>query len=411
MLLSIVAGAILFFTYLVLALGRAPFLKIDRTGAAIVGAALMIATGVTSLDDAYRHVDFRTLVLLFGMMVLIAHLRMARFFDATVQVLGNHIRHPALLLVAVVFASGILSALFVNDTICLVFTPVLIELARARGHKPLPYLLALATGANIGSVATITGNPQNMLIASLSQIRYGPFLAALGPVAIFGLALDALVLTFIFRHELRPGPLETVTARQHPVHRMMMAKGLIVTAGVLAGFLLGWDPAVVAAVAAAALLITRRVNPHKIYRQIDWDLLVLFIGLFVVIGSVERIGLAQRLFDVLAPIGLDTIAGLTVVTTVVGNVISNVPAVMLLSRLVPQLPDPGTSWLTLAMASTLSGNLTLVGSIANLIVLERARKQGVEISFWQYCRVGVPVTLATLLFGAFWLAWRLELAA
>ena len=271
----------------------------------------------------------------------------------------------------------------------------------------MPYLLALATGANIGSVATITGNPQNMLIASLSQIRYGPFLAALGPVAIFGLALDALVLTFIFRHELRPGPLETVTARQHPVHRMMMAKGLIVTAGVLAGFLLGWDPAVVAAVAAAALLITRRVNPHKIYRQIDWDLLVLFIGLFVVIGSVERIGLAQRLFDVLAPIGLDTIAGLTVVTTVVGNVISNVPAVMLLSRLVPQLPDPGTSWLTLAMASTLSGNLTLVGSIANLIVLERARKQGVEISFWQYCRVGVPVTLATLLFGAFWLAWRL----
>ena len=187
-----------------------------------------------------------------------------------------------------------------------------------------------------------------------------------------------------------------------------MAKGLIVTAGVLAGFLLGWDPAVVAAVAAAALLITRRVNPHKIYRQIDWDLLVLFIGLFVVIGSVERIGLAQRLFDVLAPIGLDTIAGLTVVTTVVGNVISNVPAVMLLSRLVPQLPNPGTSWLTLAMASTLSGNLTLVGSIANLIVLERARKQGVErISFWQYCRVGVPVTLATLLFGAFWLAWRL----
>ena len=145
-----------------------------------------------------------------------------------------------------------------------------------------------------------------------------------------------------FRHELRPGPLETVTARQHPVHRMMMAKGLIVTAGVLAGFLLGWDPAVVAAVAAAALLITRRVNPHKIYRQIDWDLLVLFIGLFVVIGSVERIGLAQRLFDLLAPIGLDTIDGPDRGhDRCFGNVISNVPAVMLLSRLVPQLPDPG----------------------------------------------------------------------
>jgi Na+/H+ antiporter NhaD/arsenite permease-like protein len=407
MLLSIVAGAILFFTYLVLALGRAPFLKIDRTGAAIVGAVMMIATGVISLDEAYLHVDFRTLVLLFGMMVLIAHLRMARFFDATVEFIGNHIRHPALLLVAVVFASGILSALFVNDTICLVFTPVLIELAGARGHKPLPYLLALATGSNIGSVATITGNPQNMLIASLSHIRYGPFAAALGPVALFGLALDAAVLAFIFRHELRPGPLEMVSARQHPIHRTMMIKGMVVTAGVLTGFLLGWDPAIVAAVGAAALLITRRVNPHKVYRQIDWDLLVLFIGLFVVIGGVERIGLAQRLFDLLAPIGLDTIAGLTVVTTVVGNIISNVPAVMLLSRLVPQLPDPATSWLTLAMSSTLAGNLTLVGSIANLIVLERARKEGVEISFWQYCRVGVPVTIGTLLFGTLWLAWRL----
>ena len=192
MLLSVVAGAILFFTYLVLAVGRAPYLRIDRPGAAIVGATLMIAAGIISLDEAYLHIDFRTLVLLFGMMVLIAHLRMARFFSATVQWIGERVHQPVLLLVAVVFVSGILSALFVNDTICLVFTPVLIELARARGHRPLPYLLALVTGSNIGSVATITGNPQNMLIASLSHIRYGPFLAALGPVALFGLALDAL---------------------------------------------------------------------------------------------------------------------------------------------------------------------------------------------------------------------------
>ena len=156
MLVSVVAGAILFFTYLVLALGRAPYLKIDRTGAAIVGATLMVASGVISLDDAYRHIDFRTLVLLFGMMVLIAHLQMARFFSATVRWIGARVHQPAVLLVTVVFVSGVLSALFVNDTICLVFTPVLIELARARGHRPLPYLLALATGSNIGSVATIT---------------------------------------------------------------------------------------------------------------------------------------------------------------------------------------------------------------------------------------------------------------
>ena len=321
------------------------------------------------------------------MMVLIAHLRMARFFSATVQWIGARVHQPALLLVVIVFVSGILSALFVNDTICLVFTPILIELARARGHRPLPYLLALATGSNIGSVATITGNPQNMLIASLSHIRYRSVPRGARP----GRALRPggrrrRCSVWMFRADLRPGPLEAAGPAPRPLHRAMMIKGLLVTAGVLVAFLLGdatrrsLPPS-----RAAALLITRRVNPQKIYRQIDWDLLVLFIGLFVVIGGVEHVGLAQRLFDLLAPIGLDTVTGLSLVTAVAVErdqqragrdaALAARPA----ARRIPQ-----TSWLTLAMASTLAGNLTLVGSIANLIVLEGARRHGVEISFWQY---------------------------
>jgi Na+/H+ antiporter NhaD/arsenite permease-like protein len=184
----------------------------------------------------------------------------------------------------------------------------------------------------------------------------------------------------------------------------MMVKSLLVGAGVVVAFLAGAEPALVSAVAAAALLLTRRVKPEKVYRQIDWDLLVLFIGLFVVVAGVERVGLAQRLFDRLAPIGLHTVGGLTVVSAFVSNVISNVPAVMLISRLVPQLPDPHQAWLTLAMASTLAGNLTLLGSIANLIVLEGARRHQVNITFWEYFRVGFPVTAATLAFGAWWLS-------
>ena len=404
MLLSVIGGAILFFTYLVLAIGRAPFLRIDRTGAAIVGAILMIAAGVISLDEAYAHIDFRTLVLLFGMMVIVAHLRMARFFSATVRWVGARVHAPMALLVAVVFVSGGLSALFVNDTICLVFTPVLIQLARAGGHRPLPYLLALATASNIGSVATITGNPQNMLIGSVSQIGYAQFTAALGPVALFGLAVDAVLLMALFGRELRPAPMVDSPPRRRSVHRAMTIEGLIITGAVLAGFLAAKDPALCAAVGAAAVLVTRRINPQKIYRQIDWDLLVLFIGLFVVIAGVERVGLAQKLFDLMAPIGLHTTAGLTIVTAIVSNVISNVPAVMLLARIVPQLPAPESSWLTLAMASTLAGNLTLVGSIANLIVLQGARRHDVDIGFWDYCKVGIPVTLLTLAFGAWWLA-------
>jgi Na+/H+ antiporter NhaD/arsenite permease-like protein len=164
------------------------------------------------------------------------------------------------------------------------------------------------------------------------------------------------------------------------------------------------EPALVSAVAAAALLITRRVKPEKVYAQIDWDLLVLFVGLFVVVHGVEQVGLARELFLLLEPIGLHTVAGLSLVSAIVSNVISNVPAVMLIARLIPSLPHPETAWLTLAMASTLAGNLTLLGSIANLIVLEGARRRQVDITFWQYFKVGFPVTALTLAFGVWWLA-------
>jgi Na+/H+ antiporter NhaD/arsenite permease-like protein len=400
----IVATLILGATYAILAIGKAPYLRIDRPGAAIIGAVLMIAAGVIPFEEAYAQIDYRTLVLLFGMMVLIAHLRMARFFRTIARTVGAHVHQPTLLLVAVVFVSGILSALFVNDTICLVFTPILIELALARRHPPLPYLLALATGSNIGSVATITGNPQNMLIAGLSHLGYVPFATALAPVALFGLAVDALLLAVLFHRDLAPGAFEHAGRGPRPFHRAMLAKGLAVTGLVMTGFVLGYDPALVAALAAAALLVTRRVNPQKVYRQIDWDLLVMFVGLFVVVAGAERVGVAQAIVDRLAPIGLDTVAGLSVVTAVVSNLISNVPAVMLMAKVVPRLADPATAWLTLAMASTLAGNLTLIGSIANLIVLQGARRHGVDITFWQYFRVGAPVTLLTMAFGVWWLS-------
>jgi Na+/H+ antiporter NhaD/arsenite permease-like protein len=402
----VVAGVIFLATYLVLAIGRLPPLRIDRTGAAIIGAVLMIEIGGLAFADAFAAIDYRTLVLLFGMMVLIAQLRLARFFRTLARVIAVHVHHPALLLVAVVFASGVLSALFVNDTICLVFTPILIEVARARGHRPLPYLLGLATASNIGSVATITGNPQNMLIGSVSRIGYLEFATALAPVAIAGLAIDAALIWYLFRGELRAGPREDAGRGPRPVHRIMMTKGLLVATGVLGGFLAGWDPAKVAAAGAAVLLVTRRVKPEKIYRQIDWDLLVLFIGLFVVVAGIEQAGLDERFFAWLAPVGIETVWGLSLVSAILSNAISNVPAVMVFTKIVPQLADPGTAWLALAMSSTLAGNLTLLGSIANLIVLEGARRQGEGFGFADYLKVGLPVTLLTLAVGIAWLTLR-----
>jgi Na+/H+ antiporter NhaD/arsenite permease-like protein len=397
--------ALIFFaTYAVVAAGRVPFLRIDRTGAAIVGAILMVVSGAISFDAAVRAVDFRTLVLLFGMMIIVAHLRLAGGLAVLARAVATRVTHPAALIAALVVASGTLSALFVNDTICLVFTPVVLEVAAARRHRPLPYLLALATASNVGSVATITGNPQNMLIGSLSGIAYPRFAAALSPVAIVGLAIDAALIWFVFRRELHRTSADTAETPRIALHRPLLVKTLVVAAGVLGGFLAGFDTALVAAAGAAALLLTRRVRPRKIYAAIDWDLLMLFAGLFVVVNAAEQQGIAARLLDLLRPLGVETIAGLSATTAVLSNAVSNVPAVMLLTRGVPRLPQPEQAWLALAMASTLAGNLTILGSMANLIVVEGARRRGSAISFSEYVRIGLPLTFATIAFGIFWLS-------
>jgi Na+/H+ antiporter NhaD/arsenite permease-like protein len=387
----------------VIALGRVPVIRIDRTGAAVVGAILMVTAGGLSFEQATRAIDYRTLVLLFGMMVLVAHLQMATFFRSAARLVAAHVAGPRALVAAITAASGVLSALFVNDTVCLMFTPIVLEVAALRGLPPLPLLLAVAIGANVGSTATITGNPQNMLVGSLSGISYTQFAARLAPVAIVGLVLASATICLLFRRELAYATAPPKPARIRPLHRRLMIKPLLVAAAMLVGFFAGIDPALVSAGGAAALLVTRRVKPEKVWRRIDWDLLMLFVGLFVVIGGAEAAHLDRWLFERLRDIGTDTVGGLSIVTAVLSNLISNVPAVMLLSRLVPTLPDPATSWLALAMSSTLAGNLTLLGSIANLIVLEGARQRGVTIAFSDYLRVGLPVTLLTLAVGVLWL--------
>ncbi|MGE3508630.1 MAG: anion transporter [Vicinamibacterales bacterium] len=398
------AAGIFVLTYLILAAGRVPFLRLDRTGAALVGAVLMVATGALDLDAARAAVDPATLALLFGMMVIVAHLRMAGLFALIARTLTARVSQPAVLLVLLTFAAGILSALFVNDTVCLVFTPMVIDVSIARRHRPLPYLLALATGSNIGSVATMTGNPQNMLIGSLSGLPFRTFTAALLPVAVVGLVIDAAVIWLLFRHELRRQSIEQASLPVVRPHWPVLAKALLVTGAVLVGFLLEYPMGMVSMIGAAALLITRRVRPEKVYRAVDWDLLLLFVSLFVLVAGAERSGIDGWLFEWLRPLGVHTVAGLTATAMVLSNAISNVPAVMLLTKVVPLAPDPERAWLALAMSSTLAGNLTIIGSIANLLVIEGARRRGVTIGFVDYARVGVPVTLLTLVFGVWWLS-------
>nr|UXE46229.1 putative transporter [uncultured bacterium] len=406
-------------SYLVFAIGKFPGLRIDRPGAAIVGAVVMVAIKVVSPANAIRSVDFSTIVLLFAMMLVVATLRLSGFFDLVAEHLVAHLE-PAHLLPAVIFTSGLLSGFFVNDIVCLVLGPFVILISRRMRLNPVPHLLALATASNIGSVATITGNPQNMLIGSYSGISYRSFLAHLAPVAIAGLFVDWLVLWWLWHGKLASR--ETAGASQvghkgfpkaHATNQLI--KPILVMAAVLIGFLLGVPPAMMAALGAAALLVIHARDTREMYDEVDWGLLVFFVGLFVIVRGAEESGLVARLLSGFQFLNLHRPAPFSAVVVALSNLVSNVPAVMLLKSLVPQFSNPRGAWLMLAMASTLAGNLTITGSVANIIVVESAREMmraepdpnpsDAHIGFREYGRVGVPVTVLTVALGTLWVWW------
>lgn len=403
---AVAAYLIFLGSYLVFALGKFPGMKIDRPGAAIIGAVLMVAFRIVGGREALASVDVPTIVLLFSMMLIVGHLRLAGFFAWVTEWIVERL-HPQHLLPVVVFTTGLMSAFLVNDVVCLVMTPIVVYMTRRLGTPPVPYVVAVAAASNIGSVATITGNPQNMLIGSLSGIAYAKFLVVLAPVAIAG-----LLVTWALIHRLYlrgPADLVPVAAALPPPERLgaMRRKPLVVLTVVLAAFLFGVPPAMAAAVGAALLLITRTVEPRRVYDEVDWGLLVFFVGLFVIVGGADRAGLTATLLRPVQAWDLHRLPVFVLVTTMLSNVVSNVPAVMLLKGVIPGFPDPEAGWLALAMASTLAGNLTITGSVANIIVVESAAGEGVHVSYREYFRVGLPLTLLTLSIGGAWL-WAIS---
>jgi Na+/H+ antiporter NhaD/arsenite permease-like protein len=402
--LTVLATAAIFIlTYAGVALGRIPGLRLDRAGVALTGAALMMAVGALTPQEAYRAVDLDTIVLLLGMMIVVAHLKLSGFFRLVAGWALTRAHSARVLLAAVVVTAGTFSAFLVNDAVCLVMAPLVIEVTRTLRRNPVPYLLALAMAANVGSTATITGNPQNMIIGAISHIPYTVFAAVLAPVAVAGLLLVMAVILAVWRGEFRD--LERLSAVPPParVHRPQMLKAVLVTGGVVALFFAGVPVAKAAILGGALLLVTRAIKARKVYREIDGALLLMFAGLFVVVAGAEKVLLSPDAVAAVRGLHLDDVWALTGVTAVLSNIISNVPAVLALKPFVAGLPDEPRAWLTIAMSSTLAGNFTLVGSVANLIVAERARRAGIEISFLAYCRAGIPLTLLTLALGAWWL--------
>lgn len=400
---SVVAAVVIAATLVGVAIGRWPWLRMNRATIALVGATTLIATEAIPLEQAFLAVDWNTIVLLFAMMVLNVNLRIAGFFHCVTASLVRLARTPRRLLALVVVLSGVLSAVFLNDTIALMMTPVVLQLTRTLRRNPVPYLIGLVTAANVGSVATITGNPQNMLVGLSSGIGFVDFTRALAPVAIAGLGVIWLVLIAVYRREFTGQLLERPASVSGEEDRRLLGKAMLATALMLVALIAGAPIPLAALAAAALLLISRRRDPERVFEEIDWGLLVFFVSLFVVTGAIETSGFGSALFGWMRPWADGGPAKLTIVLVVLSNLVSNVPAVMLFRPLVAGLADPHQAWLTLAMATTLAGNLTLLGSVANLIVAEIARRDGVALTFWEYLKTGAPIAVLTLGLGVLWL--------
>ncbi len=396
---------IVFLTYIGIAIGFIPRLQLNRTTIAVVGVGLLLVFQQIQFPQLIQFIDLDTIILLFSMMVINANLRLSGFFRLTGAFLLHMTRKPRIFLAIEIVLVGVLSALFLNDTICLMLTPFLLELLLAMERNPIPYLIALATAANIGSVATLTGNPQNMIIGIASNISYLKFTGSLAPIAILSLAVIWIVMILFYRSEFHPKNFFKIAQPQTiRYHKPLMLKTLAITAGLLAAFLLGAPVALAAFLAACVLLITRRVKPDKIFASFDWEILVFFSALFIITGSLETNGVTQKLMTLVNISGRENPLNLSLISAGLSNLVSNVPAVLLLKPLVSSISAQTAGWLTLAASSTLAGNLTLLGSVANLIVAESAKKMHVNLTFWEYTRTGIIITLITLAISTVWIS-------
>lgn len=403
-MINLTGIAIFVGTYVLISLRRLSFLKIDRPAAALLGAVACVVTKVLSPERAAAAVDGSTLLLLFGVMGMGAFLSVDGFFDDVEAKLVVIAKTPARLMGFIVWGSGILSAFITNDAVCVLGAPLVVRLIQRQKLAPLPYLLALATAANTGSAATLVGNPQNMLCAMLGGLNYRTHLLLVGPIALLGLVINHLLLLWLFRGQL-DGTLEPATnARSWLNRRTSISFGVIVATAV--AYMLGAHLAWSAAAGFVAMMLLHRRDTRVLWGRIDWSILLFFAGLFVVVEGFLSSGGPAWLFERFPVMsGVAGIAGYLRVASlflVGSNLVSNVPFIMVVKSQMAQLPNPELGWELLAMASTFAGNLTLLGSVANIIVAENARDLG-GIGFWAYLRVGFPVALLTTLFGTLFL--------
>jgi len=400
--MNTVTYLIFILSYILIASRRLSLIPIGRPAGALLGAFLMVAVGTLTPEESYRAVDGNTILLLFSTMVLTVYLEDAGFFQWLAQTILSACRRPVTLLWSTCLVSGSLSAFLVNDTVCIFLTPVLVSLC-VRANLPMgPFLIALATSANIGSAATLVGNPQNMIIASFSHIPFPRFLAIAGPPALIGLLVNGALLWFFYGRRLPPELLLQDTGSPGRTDPKRLKRVLPVTVGVIGGFFAGFHLGYTALAGVMVLVLLERKDPRETFARVDWALLIFFCCLFMVMAGLAKTGIVERWLA--ASAGYVSFAGsqglslFTILMTIGSNLLSNVPMVLLTGPHLGELGNSEMGWILLGFITTVAGNLTLLGSVANIIVAERARRQ-YALGFFEYLRFGIPSTLLVLGMG------------
>lgn len=400
-----IAVAIFIVSYSGITIGTIPGLAIDRTGIAILGAIAMIASGVLTTGEAINSIDFSTILLLYSLMVISSQFRLGGFYTHIALKITRLMKNPKQFLFTLMAASAFLSAVLTNDVICLAFTPVLtVSLLRA-GYNPVPFLIGLAVSSNIGSAATIIGNPQNMLIGQIGRLDFGNFFIWCLPPSILSFFGAFVIITLLYHKKFigEPSP-DVLPQNAWPeFNRHQSTKGIIAVMALVALFFTGIPREISAIVIAGVLLCSRSMRTRMILGLVDWHLITLFCALFILIQGIQSADIFTFLMNTLKDCGIAvhepyTLAGISVVLS---NLVSNVPATMLLTQFLDQ--SHHLQWYVLALSSTFAGNLIIIGSIANLITFEQAKQYGIKIGFVEHARVGIPVTLFSLIVTFLWI--------
>lgn len=407
--MQLTALIVFIITYTGIIFTRLPKINVDRPSAAFFGAVAMVVFGVLNLEEAVKAIDYNTIALLLGMMIIISVLQLDGFFSLIAEKTLSWSRTPLRLLVIITFVTGIASAFLVNDAVVLLFTPVIIAICSASSLNPVPFLIAEILSSNIGSAMTITGNPQNMLIGITSGIGYSSFFLKLLPVSVLGMVLIVLVVRWIYRSHFRSGAVIAVETHHFGYSISSMKFSVPIFVGVVVMFFLGkllnLSIPVIALVGASLILIFGKVKPSQVIKNVDWVLLLFFASLFIVVEGAVKAGLMDFFMQSHGLTeDMNGIAKLHGLSLFMSQIVSNVPyTVMMLPVLKPLSSE--IMWLTLASASTLAGNATIIGAMANLIVIESADKHHVKIGFWEFFKIGIIVTLLSFVIsmGMLWI--------